>query len=218
MRRLRAAPYSPQDVKDATFVLISHAHLDHCDPDTLRPIASQCGGCRFVGSYEVADILVNRLGIEPSRVVTAAHSPIELGSSAILHPIPAAHRVLALDAAGNPRYLGFLIATADRRIYHAGDTTVHPAAVAKLLSHGRIDTALLPVNECNYYRARRGIVGNMSVREAFGYAEEIGAERVVPMHFDMFAPNAVYEEEILLIYRRLQPPFALLMPSEVSNW
>ena len=33
-----------------------------------------------------------------------------------------------------------------------------------------IAVAILPVNEFNFFRSRQGIVGNMSVREAFGLA------------------------------------------------
>ena len=54
---------------------------------------------------------------------------------------------------------------------------------------GDIDIALLPVNEDNYFERRRGIVGNMSARDAFGLAAEVGIKSVVPVHWDMFAIN-----------------------------
>ena len=51
----------------------------------------------------------------------------------------------------------------------------------------------------------------MSVREAFQYAEEIGARTVIPIHWDMFEPNSVLPEEIELLYAKLQPDFRLRM-------
>ena len=47
-----------------------------------------------------------------------------------------------------------------------------------------------------FFRARRGIIGNLSVHEAFQFAEEIAVKQLVPVHWDMFAANAVDPEEI----------------------
>ncbi|MNL04093.1 hypothetical protein D3C87_1246520 [compost metagenome] len=80
---------------------------------------------------------------------------------------------------------------------------------------GRIDVAILPVNERNFFKERQGIIGNMSIREAFGLAEEIGAKHVLPMHWDMFAPNSVFEEEIRLVYELLNPPFEMILNPQV---
>lgn len=95
---------------------------------------------------------------------------------------------------------------------------MHDDVIAAVRRHGPIGTALLPVNECNFFRERQGIVGNMSIREAFGLAVELGARRFVPMHFDMFAPNCVYEEEIGIVHRRLAPPFRVEMPALDMTW
>jgi L-ascorbate metabolism protein UlaG (beta-lactamase superfamily) len=56
----------------------------------------------------------------------------------------------------------------------------------------------------------------MSVREAFHFAEKIGAKRLVPMHYDMFAPNGVFPEEIQMLYDKIQPGFKLefLLPGK----
>jgi len=214
MRRLRTAPLRPDQVDDADHVLVSHAHLDHCDPATLVPIATSCPACRFVASFEAAGRMTGPMCIEPDRVVVAGVEGIELSRDAVVRPVPAAHRDLETDELGRPRYAGFLIEYSGLRIYHAGDGSVHPDVVRAVRSFGRIDIAMLPVNECNYYRGRRGIVGNMSIREAFGYAEEIGAGRVIPMHYDMFGPNCVYEDEILAVYRNAKPRFTLDLPRE----
>ena len=62
------------------------------------------------------------------------------------------------------------------------DQTAAVQRVEALKQHAPIHMAILPVNEFNFFRSREGIVGNMSVREAFGLASEIGADRVVPVH------------------------------------
>jgi glycosyltransferase involved in cell wall biosynthesis len=75
----------------------------------------------------------------------------------------------------------------------------------------------LPVNEHNFFRGRRGIIGNMSIREAFGLASEIGAKQVVATHWDMFAANSVEPDEIRLVHQKLDPGFALLIHPSVIH-
>ena len=79
-----------------------------------------------------------------------------------------------------------------------------------------IEVAFLPMNERNYFRDRRGIIGNMTIREAFGLVNEIGVNVLVPTHWDMFEPNAVPREEIELLYALLKPACELRMyPTEL---
>lgn len=207
-RRLTSIPVAPSRIKDASAVLISHIHGDHCDLDTLLPISHSSPHCRFLGPREVTDRLV-AAGLEPARTVTMNADPVEIGNRILVHPIPAAHKEIEQDAAGYLRFLGYVLSYEGKKLLHTGDSRVHELIVAKLKEMSPIDVAFLPVNECNFYRDKAGIVGNMSIRDAFMFAEEIGARRVVPMHYDMFAPNRAYREEIKIIYDRLQPSFIL---------
>lgn len=217
MRRLRPAPTSPDSIDDADAVLVSHVHADHCDPFTLGPIAERNPDCIFVAPYEAADFL-DRQGIVPRpRILLAGNDWLELPCGVPVLPVPAAHRAIDRNAAGLARCVGYVVRANRRLLYHSGDTSVHPEIVERLRALGGIDIAMLPVNECNYYRDRAGIIGNMSVREAFGLADEIGARTVVPMHFDMFAPNCVFREEIEAIYRHQRPGFTLRMPDDLAG-
>ena len=75
---------------------------------------------------------------------------------------------------------------------------------------------MLPVNEDNYFRRRRGIVGNMTVREAFGLASEVGIRTVLPVHWDMFCVNSTSLLEIQAVYDSFDWPFKLLFPDTFS--
>ncbi|MDV7398694.1 hypothetical protein RZS08_45230, partial [Arthrospira platensis SPKY1] len=94
-----------------------------------------------------------------------------------------------------------MLKTPRATLYMAGDTRLCDELIDALKAAGPIHTAFLPVNEINYFRNRRGIIGNMSVREAFGLAQELGFEQVVAVHWDMFAINEVYPEEIRLVHQ-----------------
>ncbi|WP_317705641.1 MBL fold metallo-hydrolase [Methylomarinovum caldicuralii] len=203
-------PYLPEKVTDADIVLITHAHIDHCDPHTLPQLALASPQARFVGPVPV----LNRLaewGIAANRLMLATEAWQELAPDLRLRAIPAAHPEIERDSDGNLACVGYLIDYAGRKLYLAGDTSVRQKIIDTLVADGPVHTAFLPVNEHNFFRGRRGIIGNMSVREAFQFAQEIGARQVVPVHWDMFAANAVDPDEIRLIHQRMNPGFALLI-------
>jgi L-ascorbate metabolism protein UlaG (beta-lactamase superfamily) len=96
-----------------------------------------------------------------------------------------------------------------KRIYLAGDTSVTQELIDTLTLLRPITTAILPVNERNFFRDRRGIIGNMSVRESFLLADEIGVKTVIPVHWDMFEANSVGLDEIHAVYQQMEPAFDL---------
>jgi L-ascorbate metabolism protein UlaG (beta-lactamase superfamily) len=209
-RRLVPRPLAPEQVDDADFVLITHAHMDHCDPGTLPQLAQASPSARFLGPAEVRDALLD-WGVEAHRILEPVEKWQALTPELLVHPVPAAHPEPARDREGGARCLGFVLDYSGCRIYHAGDTSPSDELIEVLRSLRPLRVGLIPVNECNYFKDRVGIVGNMSVRAAFLLAREIGIETLVPIHWDMFAPNSVSREEIELLYRQLEPPFEMIV-------
>lgn len=208
MRRQVPAPLRPEEVTDAAWVLCTHIHLDHADPATLLPISRASSSASFVCPNEVKGFLVGE-GLAAYRIVVAGEEWITIGEGLRIHPVPAAHPTVERDDEGFLKYVGYVIEIEGRRLYHAGDTSPDERLIEAVHSLGPIHAAFIPVNERNFYKDRRGIIGNMTVREAFQLAEELGVETLIPIHWDMFAPNSVYREEIELVYRLMQPPFVL---------
>jgi L-ascorbate 6-phosphate lactonase len=98
------------------------------------------------------------------------------------------------------------------RLLVTGDTSLTDDLLDELRDLAPFKAAFLPVNERNYMREKAGIIGNMTLREAFWLASELNVATLVPQHWDMFAANAVHREEIELLYKLEAPPFALLFP------
>lgn len=214
LTRLIPSRLVPSEVTDADWVLVSHLHLDHCDPTTLLPLLQASPRCQVLCPGEVARHL-EALGVETRRLHLAREEWLSLAPDLDVRPVPAAHPEIERDALGLLRHVGYVVRYQDRLIYHAGDTSAAQLMIDALKALGPIDVAILPVNERNFFKERQGIIGNMSLREAFGLAEAIGAKHVVPMHWDMFAPNSVFEAEIRLVYELLNPPFAMTLDPQV---
>ncbi|MCB5185802.1 glycosyltransferase [Methylobacillus gramineus] len=215
--RLLPIPILPEEVRDADWVLITHAHIDHCDPHTLPKLAAASPQARFVGPAPVIQLLAE-WGIADDRLLLAEETWQALGATGLrLHAIPAAHPELVRDKAGNLACVGFVLEYAGQRLYVAGDTMVKQEIIDALARLAPLHTAFLPVNEHNFFRGRRGIIGNMSIREAFQFGQEIGVRQVVAVHWDMFSINAVDPDEIRLLHQKLNPGFDLLLrPTSIN--
>jgi L-ascorbate 6-phosphate lactonase len=208
-------PYQPHELTVVDWVLVTHEHMDHCDPHTLPALAQASPQARFAGPLAVRRQL-EQWGISRERIQPAPFNPIDLGEDLRVQAIPAAHPRIRLDQDGQPQAVGYLF-THDRvNLYLAGDTSVCDELLEALRQIGLINTALLPVNEDNFFRRRRGIVGNMSVREAFGLAAELGIQQVAPVHWDMFAVNSASPAEIMAIYNSEDWPFRMIEVNEIS--
>lgn len=215
--RLNPPPLQPSDVTDADWILITHEHRDHCDLETLLPISVASTKSCFMGPSNVTDILKNA-GLSTDRIWTAKCGvPKTLGTDWEIYPVPSAHPTVERDIQGTCRWLGYVMRTDNLYTYLAGDTSAEEEVISAVKSFDKIDLAFLPVNERNYFRTRRGIIGNMSIREAFQFAEEIGTNVVVPTHWDMFENNSVFKEEIELLYEKLSPAFELLIKPDTQE-
>ncbi|UPM49182.1 MBL fold metallo-hydrolase [Synechococcus sp. A10-1-5-1] len=202
-------PYLPQALTTVDWVLITHEHMDHCDPHTLPALAQASPQARFIGPLPVRKQL-EQWGISAERIMQAPSDAFDLGAELSVQAIPAAHPRIRFDQGGQPQAVGYLFKHHGRSLYLAGDTSVCDELLEVLKDVGPIDTALLPVNEDNFFRRRRGIVGNMTIREAFGMAAELGIQSVVPVHWDMLAVNGASLYEIEAVYRSSPWPFRLI--------
>jgi L-ascorbate 6-phosphate lactonase len=198
---------TPAQLAPLDAVLLTHAHLDHTDSQTILPLAAASPAAKFFAPYECRDLLAE-WGLGSRTIAAPPAQWTTLAPGLDIRAVPAAHLDLERDSAGECRYVGWLVRSGGITIYHAGDTIPH-AEIYKSLAGEQIDCALLPVNERNFYRDRDGIVGNMTVREAFRMASDLGVRMLVPIHWDMFAPNRVHPAEIELLHKLEAPPFSL---------
>ena len=164
------------------WVLITHEHLDHLDPFSLREVAARSPGVTVVAPRPIADQV-------PGAVLVDRGDRLELPGAGAVTVVPAVHGVEVADGYhDDPRFVGYVLELDGVTLYHAGDTLASDSVRAALAPLG-VNVALLPINGRTYYREQAGLVGNLDARDAVALATEIGARVLVPIHWDLFDGN-----------------------------
>jgi L-ascorbate metabolism protein UlaG (beta-lactamase superfamily) len=177
------------------WLLVTHPHIDHLDPYSLREVAARSPNLTVVAPAPVeAEV---RDAAPDARFVG-----VDRGDKVDLDPgsvtvVPAIHGMTVADGyPDDPRFVGYVLELGGTTLYHAGDTIVTDSLCAALAPL-TIDVALLPVNGRTYYRERDELVGNMGTRDAVALATEIGASILVPYHWDLFRGNTEWPGRVV---------------------
>ena len=185
----------PGRAEGVDLVFCSHEHIDHFDAGSVPVIGAASPGAVFVVPSPIV-VMVTEAGFAPGRVVGVQPGDDLEVAGVRIRPVAAMHGVTMEDAygfgeelsGGLIRFLGYVLDAGGVRLYHAGDTIGFEGMAAPLRDLG-IDVALLPINGRDADREARGIVGNLSEEEAAALADEIGADLMIPMHYDLFEGN-----------------------------
>ena len=157
------------------FILLSHGHSDHLG-DAI-PIARRCGAT-IIAPTELADHC-SRHGVQA--VAGYQGGCFELAPGLAVTMTTAQHGSGVFED-GSSQYLGvavgFLIRSADKTVYFAGDTGLFYDMKAVIGDLHHIDVALLPI----------GGVFTMGPADAVVAAGWLAAQTVIPIHYDTFPP------------------------------
>ena len=183
--RMTELAVDPAQLDFIDVVTSSHNHTDHLDGETLSPLLKSNKGIQFLIPEANRDFVAERLG-------TAREFPAGLNAGETVElagirfsGITAAHNDVDRDEAGRCKYMGFVASIGPWTVYHSGDTLMHEGLEASLEPHN-IDIAILPINGS---KPERRVAGNLDGCEAAQLAKTIGAQMVIPCHYDMFEFN-----------------------------
>jgi L-ascorbate metabolism protein UlaG (beta-lactamase superfamily) len=194
-RRMEPPPFVPGELPRPDLVLVTHAHTDHMDPDTLGPLAGRFPGLPFVVPASKLDIARQRIGPAARLIAADAGDTLTPLDGVTVMVFPASHETLECDSMGRHVFLGYGLAAGEHRIYHSGDCIPFAGLVEKVMSFAP-DYALLPVNGRDSQRLAAGVPGNFTLGEAIALAIKSKARFLLPHHFGMFAINTLDETEI----------------------
>lgn len=208
--RMTQRAIAPERLPSVDVVTSTHAHTDHLDPDTLRPLRQANPGLILVIPEANREFVAERLAI-PAREPLGLDAGQSLEVAGFrLHAVPAAHNELEKDSAGRHRFLGYVLQAGPWTVYHSGDTRRYPG-MESWLRTPPVDVALLPINGD---RPERRVAGNLDGPEAAALAKDIGAGLVIPCHYEMFEFNTASPEEFRAAATRLGQPFQILRCGE----
>jgi len=181
-------PFTPEEMR-VDLYLITHDHLDHLDPETLRryPHKDQT---QFVAPRFAARRLIE-LGVPPDRI-----RRLDVGERWQFREVTI-HAVFALPT--SPDVLdttGYLLTFNNgRTIYHAADTAFTPLLLQA--APKRVEVLLVPIN---------GKWGNLNVEQAVELTAAVEPRYVLPNHYDVMALNAENPETFRWFCRQRKLP------------
>ncbi len=158
-------------------ILISHAHFDHLCLRSLRMICR--GRETIVVPRGVADVIRRvpcRELLEMSDWDTLDHGSLEITLT------PCHHWGARFIHDTHRGFGGFLLKSHGHQIYHAADTAYFEG-FSEIGDRHDIDTALLPIGAYNNPSGRET---HMNPEEAITAFRDLGASKMIPMHFGTF--------------------------------
>ena len=208
--RMTERVIAPERLNFIDVVTSSHHHTDHLDKDTLVPLMRVNPKMDLVIPEATRELVVDRLGTvaEWPRGLDAGKSHARGGFK--IHGVPAAHPSIEKDAWGRHKYLGYVIEAGPWTVYHSGDTKLFEG-MEEGLRRWHIDVALLPINGD---LPQRGVSGNLDGGEAARLAKAIGAEMVIPCHYEMFEFNTASPDEFIRTAESIGQPYRVLCCGE----
>lgn len=164
-KRLSLPAVAPEDV-EADWVILTHEHADHLDPDALPVIARNNPGCRFAapagcaGGLDAAGVASGR------RVLLEPDRRHDLGDL-VVHTVPADHGDIS------PTALALVLEAGGVRVMATGDSSWRPL-LFKPLYDLNCDVVLPVIN---------GVFGNMNHIDAARLVSEAKPRIAIPCHF-----------------------------------
>jgi L-ascorbate metabolism protein UlaG (beta-lactamase superfamily) len=209
--RLMAAPIELQEAERLDWVICTHEHSDHMDPETLPILASKNPACRFIIPRASQEHFLN-LGVTKGQIAGInAPETILLSSTCSVEAIPSAHEALEQNERGEYRYLGYIIRFDRTTLYHSGDTVPY-TGLANRIKAGQVDVALLPINGRG-----KGVPGNFTFDETVELCQVAEIPYLIPHHFGMFAFNTVDPKIVEASIKQVAFPVCLL-PKTDNLW
>ncbi|MFX1337952.1 MAG: MBL fold metallo-hydrolase [Promethearchaeota archaeon] len=213
--RLMEIPLQPEKIRNLDYLLSTHAHSDHMDPETLNILSKNNPNCKIIVPRAEIEEALSR-GAKNDQILPANDGEtIELKSNIKISGIGASHEVLKINEKGEYHFLGYVFHLGQVKIYHSGDCIPYNGLIEKIRDL-HIDIALLPINGRDEYRMRNNIAGNFKISEALELCNKSRIKNLIVHHFGMFAYNTVSVSELNDLRKKSTSKLNIIVP-EISQ-
>lgn len=202
-----AAAYTPEDIPEVDYLIITHDHWDHLDYKTVRALQGRVG--QVICSLGVGQHFAY-WGYEEGKIQELDwNESLQLKDGLTLHALPTRHASGRLFGRNKTLWSSFLI-DGERRIYVSGDGGYDDRFKKIGEQFPGIDLAIMENGQ--YDKDWRYI--HLLPEELPRAIQELGAKRVMTYHNSKFAlANHAWKEPLDLIYAAAQgQPWQLLTP------
>ncbi len=171
VERLEPKNYRRQPIDESFFdikpdiLVLTHNHLDHTDPETLKKLFSRHNGICVLASGNAWQT-VRKFGGD-NNYIMFNRGTVWTEKGIRFEAIHAEH--------SDDKAVGVIISYDGKNYYITGDTLYNKKVIKDI--NVPIDVVFLPIN---------GVGNNMNMTDAAQFAREIKAKTAVPVHFGMF--------------------------------
>ena len=181
----------------AAAALVTHLHRDHADADALS--AALADGARVHEPPRWAGARADNLAIAQADAeldrADVRREPVEIWDSRTAGPFTLT-ALPAMDGLGDSQ-VSWLVESDDLRVLHLGDTIFHSYWWRIARRHGPFDLVLAPINGAvvsfPHMRPSSPLASTMEPEQAALAGELLGARAVVPIHYDGYSAEHLYE-------------------------
>ena len=190
--RSLAIPVDPSAIRRADAVISTHAHIDHCHPETILPIVANTDARCVAPSSSAA--LMREWPVPEERLVEVAPgASLRIGDVSV--QVYGAHDPL------EPGAVTFVLEAAGVSLFVSGDTRLAPA-LSDVAAEHELDYALLAFGGDWY----------MDAEQLIDAATVLNPKTLIPFHWEIWRRQTGDLVALFDAYYRLRPPFRLALP------
>jgi len=176
-----ACTYTPDDIPDIDYLLISHEHWDHLDYHTVKSLRDRIG--TVVCGLGVGEYFEYWKFPKEKVVELDWDEKYTLGDGLTIHALPARHGANRALIQNKTLWVSFMLEAPSMHIFFSGDTGYGKHFVEIGEKFPRIDLALMENGQYNESWRYTHLMPEDLVKAI----KDLGPERIVPMH------NAKYD-------------------------
>jgi L-ascorbate metabolism protein UlaG (beta-lactamase superfamily) len=198
-KRYTEFPINPDKLVNLDYVLVSHAHYDHCDKDSLKLLQQQNPKTKFLTGLGMKPLL--KKWVEKNEIQEAGwYQQYNTDNEIEIYFLPSRHwSNRSLGDANERLWGGFVLKSKDKTIYFGGDSGYgsHFKEVGELFPN--IDVALIGAGA---YSPRWFMAPNHQDPEhAVQAFNDTKAKKMIPFHYGTFdqADEPLSEPEKVLL-------------------